>query len=310
MRERLLADWPLKALALALAFATWISITGQDRTLRDVVLPLEIDFGPERIAAVAPPTAVKVRLEGPRTTVRKLDPLRLAVRLDLRDAPLGQRDIPLTTSHLTGVPRGVDVSLFDPDRVRLDLVRRSQREFEVAPELVGEPPEGYVLYGMLVEPATVVVEGPQSAVDSMSTLRTEAIPLNDHTDAFLANVGLVPEDPLVRVLDTEDVEVQILVDVTPVERVFGTLQVSLPFTPEGPAKIKPTAVKVVLSGPPWLLERLEPTQISVVADVVQPGPRRPTRVPLLVQMRLPDERERLVTVESVRPTHVTLQIGG
>ena len=57
MLERLLANWPLKALALVLAFAIWLSITGQDRTVRDFTVPLEIVFGSDRTAETPPPTA-------------------------------------------------------------------------------------------------------------------------------------------------------------------------------------------------------------------------------------------------------------
>jgi YbbR domain-containing protein len=308
MRERLLRDWPLKLLALALAFAIWISITGQDRTLRDVVVPLEIDFGSERIAEVAPPTAVTVRLEGPQTTVRKLDPLRLAVRIDVRDAPLGQREFPLTTSHLTGVPRGVDVSRFDPDRVGLVLTRRGQREVEIEPELVGGPPEGHTLYGVSITPTTVAVEGPQSAVDAMRGLRTEAIPLELQTAPFTVDVGLVPEHPLVRVIDADDVEVEVLVDAAPVEQVFDAVPVGLPFTSTGSVTLRPSTVRVVLAGPPWLIDELEPTQVSAVADVEPPGPSRAERVPVRVELRIAEKRKRMVTVRSVRPARVSVQV--
>ena len=86
MLERLRSDWPLKLVALLLAFGVWVSITGQGRTLKDFTVPLEIDFGDERIATNPPPTTVTVRLEGTRTSIRQLDQdqLALAVRLDMR----------------------------------------------------------------------------------------------------------------------------------------------------------------------------------------------------------------------------------
>jgi YbbR domain-containing protein len=308
MREGFLSDWPLKLLALVLAFAIWASITGQDRTLRDLVVPLEVEFGTERIASSPPPTQVTVRLEGPQTTVRKLDPLSFGARLDLSEAPLGEREVPLTASDLTGVPRGVEVSLFDPDRVRLVLVERAQREVEIVPELVGQPAEGRALYGFVVSPQTVMVDGPLSAVDAIDRLRTESIPLEDHTDPFLASVGLVPEAPQVRVLDVDEVEVQVLVDAAAVDRAFDDLPVALPYSPEGTARIRPANVRVVLSGPPWLIESIEPTQLSAVAETDEQGPGRARRVPVRIELLLPDEHKRLVTVRSVKPDEISIQI--
>jgi YbbR domain-containing protein len=308
MRDRLLANWPLKALALALAFVIWVSITGQDRTLRDFTVPLEVDFGTERIAAAPPPTVAIVRLEGPQTTIRKLDPLRLAVRLDLHEAPLGEREVPLSRSHVTGVPRGVDVSLLTPERIRLVLVRRARRELAIEPVLIGEPAEGHAVYGFAVTPRTVVVEGPKSAVDAMHALRTEAIPLEGHTDPFVAEVGLVPEDPQVRAVATDDAQVEVLVDAAPVEAVFDDVPVEVPLATAEPVRPRPASVRVVLSGPPWLIERLAPTQISAVAEIRPPGPQRGEQVPVRVEVSLPEDRRRLVTVGSIRPATVSVQI--
>jgi len=308
MREGFLSDWPLKLLALVLAFAIWASITGQDRTLRDFVVPLEVDFGTERIAESAPPTQVTVRLEGPQTTVRKLDPLRIRARLDLTEAPLGEREVPLTASDLSGVPRGVDVSMFDPERVKLVLVARAQREVEILPEFVGRPAEGRALYGFVATPPTVMVDGPRADVDAMGRLRTESIPLEGHTDPFVASVGLVPEAAQVRVLDVDEVEIQVLVDAGAVDRAFENLPVALPFATEGTARLKPAAVRVVLSGPPWLIERIEPTQLSAVAETDERGAGRARRVPVRIELLLPDEEKRLVQVRSVKPDEISIQI--
>ena len=42
MLERLTADWPVKLLALVVAFGIWVSITGEDHTLKDFTVPVEV----------------------------------------------------------------------------------------------------------------------------------------------------------------------------------------------------------------------------------------------------------------------------
>jgi len=307
MPERLLANWPLKVLALVLAFGLWISITGQDRTVRDYTVPLELDFGSERIAAAPPPTTITVRLEGPQTAIRKLDPLRLAVRLDLQDAPLGERDIPLSRSNLTGVPRGVDVSLLDPDRVHLSVAHRSQRELEIVPEIVGDPPEGYWLYGFVASPAVAQVVGPQSSVDSVRSLRTETISLAGHTNAFVADVAVLPDDSSVRVVDAGKVAVEVLVDVAPLEAVFDSVPVEIPASLGGSAW--PATVEVTLAAPPRILEQLQSTPISVVPILGEAGLAGDARVPLRIELGLDEAGRRLVRVRSIRPNEVRLKRG-
>lgn len=303
MLDRLIFDWPLKLLALLLAFGIWLAITGQDKTIRDLSVPLEFEFGEELIADAPPPTAVTVRLEGPRSAMRNLDLLRLAVRVELDDALPGEQEVPLLRSQLAGVPQGVVVSLIDPDRVRISVARRARRELEIVPDLMGEPADGYTLYGFVADPPSVVVEGPERAVHAMSALRTASIPLDGHGETFVAEVGLVPEDPAVRAVGIDDARIEVDVDLAPVERVFDSIAVELPAGSTATLEGSPPSVKVTLSGPPWLLESLDPTRISAsvaATDPLQPGGRRP----VVVQLELDEKQKRLVRVKSVRPTHV------
>ncbi len=309
MRDRLLAEWPLKTLALVLAIVIWISIAGQDGTLRDFTVPLEINLGADRIAASPPPTAITVRLEGSRAAIRQLDPLRLAVRLDLTDTPLGSRELVLSPSNLSGVPRGVAVALFDPARVRVEVANRAWREFAIEPDLAGRPAPGHALYGHAVEPARVMLEGPESALAAIRKLRTESIPLDGRRESFVTRVGLTLPDARVRSVQADPIQVELWLDVAPSQTTFDGVAVELPFAPSGPPPLlRPGSVAVRLAGPPWLLEELAAAEIAAVAEVGPPGPERPTRVPLRVELRLAEERRRLLTVMSIKPTHVSVQV--
>jgi hypothetical protein len=159
-----------------------------------------------------------------------------------------------------------------------------------------------------VRPETVIVEGPESAVDSIRHLPTEAIPLEAHGEPFVAEVGLVPESPQVRVVGSGGVKVEVLIDAAPVETVIENVPVELPFATNGAAKIRPAKVTVSLSGPPWLIERLEPTQVSAVADLAESDAQGSEKVPLRVELRLSEQRKRFLTVNSVRPDRVSVQV--
>ncbi len=310
MLERLRSDWPLKALALVLAFGIWVSITGQGRTLKDFTVPLEIEFGEERIATEPPPTTVTVRLEGSRTSIRRLDQdqLALAVRLDLRAAPIGEREVQFSDGHLSGVPRGVDVAFFNPDRLRLAVDRRVQRKLRVTPELVGQPARGHTLYMARVTPDFVIVQGPQAALDILGELQTDAIALEEHKESFVASVNVVPQDPQVSVLTADPLEVRLLIDVSPVELAFEKVPITL--RPDGlQAKISPATAQVTISGPPALLRQLTLRHLSAVAQVTDPQHSQRHRVSVLGDVRnlLPGQKG-FISVESVQPAQVSVQV--
>lgn len=309
MLERLRSDWPLKLVALLLAFGVWVSITGQGRTLKDFTVPLEIDFGDERIATNPPPTTVTVRLEGTRTSIRQLDQdqLALAVRLDMRDAPTGDREIHLSKGHLDGVPRGVDVSFFNPDRIRLRVDRRVQRKLRVTPELIGHPPRGYSLYFARIMPESVLVDGPEASLEMLTELHTEAISLEGRTDSFVAEVNVVPDDPQVGIVTADPIEVRVLIDASPVDVTFDNVPITL--RPAGlAAKITPATAEVTLSGPPDVLRQLGVWNLTATADAGDPASSTRQRVPLVGGLRnLPSGQRGLIRVKSIAPAQVVIQ---
>lgn len=309
MLERLRSDWPLKLVALLLAFGVWVSITGQGRTLKDFTVPLEIDFGDERIATNPPPTTVTVRLEGTRTSIRQLDQdqLALAVRLDMRDAPTGDREIHLSKGHLDGVPRGVEVSFFNPDRIRLRVDRKVQRKLRVTPELIGHPPRGYSLYFARIMPESVLVDGPEASLEMLTELHTEAISLEDRTDSFVAQVNVVPDDPQVGIVTADPIEVRVLIDASPVDVTFDNVPITL--RPAGlAAKITPATAEVTLSGPPDVLRQLGLWNLTATADAGDPASSTRQRVPLVGGLRnLPAGKRGLIRVKSIAPAQVVIQ---
>jgi YbbR domain-containing protein len=189
MLDGLRKDWWLKALALVIAFVLWVAITGEDRARTDVQLPLQIDLPPELVLASPPPTAVTVRLEGPRTVIRKLEPIGLDVRIDLRDTAPGERDVQLEQEQIRGLPRQVTVAFFLPARVQLTVDRLLRQPLPVEVNLVGSPPAGYALYNASSRPDAVLVEGPESEVTALARVGTDAVRLDHRTRSFTVSVG-------------------------------------------------------------------------------------------------------------------------
>ena len=61
MLEVLARNWPYKLLALGIAFAIWVSVTGDKPIVEDVTLPLQLQVPDTRIVTGDLPTTVTVR---------------------------------------------------------------------------------------------------------------------------------------------------------------------------------------------------------------------------------------------------------
>jgi YbbR domain-containing protein len=305
----LLRRWPLKLLSLVLAFAVWIAVTGENRVVQDARVPLDVQLGAPFIVDGTIPTTIVVRLRGPETTLRRIGTFNLAMRVDLRDADVGERSIQFADSQLEGLPPGVDVEFIDPPRLSIAVTRRSRRSVPVAPAFVGKPAAGHAFYWAQSRPESVEVEGPAAKVDALAHVRTDPIHLDGRSAPFTVRVGAVPDAADVRVVNARPIEVLAHVDVAPVEAAFDAVPVLLAGK-VWEAAVAPTTVRVTLAGPPTLLQAIRPTQLRAVADLegLEPGPT-PHLVPLRLDfVGVPLEDLARITVRQMAPQKVRVRL--
>ncbi len=279
MLEFLQHHWPLKLLALGLAFSIWVSVTTESRIVKDFVVPLEIAPPADRILSGAPPTTATIRLSGPERTIRSLDSVGILVRVEL-DSATGPRDVPLSRNNLVGIPRGIDLEFINPDRLAVNVEEKIEKQMRVEPTWIGEPPEGFVFYGATVEPQSLKIEGPASEVQSLSELRTNPIRLDQSTAPFELAVTVVPGSPHVRVVEqTGSLRVRVIVDRAPVDMLVDVPVEAVGQTLE--TAVSPSMLKVILTAPPSLLKTIDLEKIRAVVDASDFQPRnRPYQAPV------------------------------
>lgn len=305
MLDLIFRRWPLKLLALAIAFAVWVAVTGDTRIVSTYRVPLDVALPPELMLTGSPPSTVNVLLRGPETVLRRIDSFSLEVNVDLRDADPGERSVTLSADSLVGLPAGAEVARVEPDRLTLTVARRMRKTVPVVPSFVGTPPPGYAFYWGEARPDVLEVEGPEDVVSALERLRTDPIHLEGRTEPFLSRVGAVPDSPTVRVLDARAVEVRAMVDVSPVERRLPEVPVVLAGG-KGDLDVAPTTVEVVLAGPAKVLERIPGDRVRAVADLTGlPALEGPAELPVRVDFVgvSVDDLARL-TVRSLRPGKV------
>jgi len=308
MLERLLSDWPVKLLSLGLAFGLWVSITGEKRIPVNFDIALDPQLRDDHVLATTPPTQVTVRLVGPESVIRKLNPLEMAVRLDLTGWPPGAREIQLTEAYLVGKPARAEVEFFDPERIQLVVDERQRRALNVTLNFTGDLPEGYTMYDAWVRPDRVIVEGPATEVSTLTHIETNPVPLNGRNRPFLEQVGAVPDRPHVKIVDPKPLWVQVEVDASPTEKVFDQIPVQLT-TRNHAVRLTPSVASVTLAGPPELVERITPEQIRVAADTAGSDPSTDARrVPLTATVDAPADQQARISVKSITPHQVTVRV--
>src|SRR6202162_337390 len=123
-RPALLRNLGTKVLALAIAILVWFVFSAQQReriSERSYRIPLSIANVPPGtlIASPLPPT-IEVRVRGPFTALRQLDPAKLEAVVDLADAPPGEKIHRLAPEDIN-VPEAVEVIAIAPSEIRVAL---------------------------------------------------------------------------------------------------------------------------------------------------------------------------------------------
>ena len=292
-----LRRWHLKLLALALAVAVWVAVTGEGRGVQDFNVPLDVVLGTGATLVGPPPTRVTVRLRGPDSLLRRLDPYDLTMRVDLRDAPGGERTVQLTSRNVSGVPRDAEVALIDPDRLRLAIAKKKRREVRVVPTIVGKPPRGYQVYRAVARPEALMVEGPEARISAVTRLGTDPIHIDDRSEPFTARVGAVPEGGDLRVADARPLDITVYIDLAAVDATIERVPV-VAAGAGGPVGIAPSSIAVLVSAPSALIPKLRAGHVRAVCDL-NGSAASPFVAGLPVRIELPgldDEERAKVTV--------------
>ena len=201
-----------KVLALTIAILLWFVFSAQQReriSERTYRIPLSVANVPAAtlIASPLPPT-VEVRLRGPFTALRQLDPDRIEAVIDLTNAPRGERVYRLAPEDIN-VPREVEVISIAPSEIRVELDASAEKSLPIAARLTGKPARGYELGEVSVEPRVARLVGPASALSRMTAVETDAIPLADRSTSFSMPATVVTTSPGVQVREGQVVTVHV-----------------------------------------------------------------------------------------------------
>jgi YbbR domain-containing protein len=208
----------LKLLALAIAVAVWFALSGERRertSERSYHVPLSIvNIPPRSLIASSLPGSVDVRLRGPFTALRQLEPDKLEAVLDLTSAEPGERVYRLTAEDLN-VPPDIEVISLSPQEIPFVLDTLSEKQVPVAPEVTGQPAAGMRIAGVRAEPSTARIEGPAGTLARMTSVPTVPVSAAGRTATFSTPAAVLATAPGIRVRQGQVVSVTVLLEPEP-----------------------------------------------------------------------------------------------
>jgi YbbR domain-containing protein len=297
LRKIFLEDWSTKLIALAISLALWFVISGQQApiTSRFNEVKLKLNVPGEMEISNEPSRQVEITLTGDKGKLDLLDASKLVIGVDLSNKAPGEWLVDLKPDDvIVELPAGVKIDEIQPGKVLVKLEPREEREIEVKAEFEGQLPEGMEIYtnDTVVTPAKIRVRGPSSFVNSIDSVSTEKIPLENRKANFTARqVAVNLLNPKITVLDTV-VDVNVTVGPKRSERTFIVKAAD----PSWAAK----DFSVTLLGAAEDLEKIKAADLTIVFEKIDDHSAR-------CKLVLPPQFVNVLAKKTIKPDIVMLK---
>lgn len=212
----LLRNGPYKLLALGIAVLLWGVSNSESPGERVLNVPVVVQGVAEELVVVdRSAETLNVRVRGSRAALRSLAPAALDYPVDLRGIGEGRvaREVDLARLDL---PRGAEPLSHSPTRLEFTLEPRGTKTVRVAPDVAGEPAEGFRVEGVEVEPPRVKITGARHEVLRVGEVATETLDVTGRRrDLERRGVRVLAGGGTVRI--AEPVDLLVRVRIAPVE---------------------------------------------------------------------------------------------
>jgi YbbR domain-containing protein len=269
--------WPfrhfgLKVWSVVLAVLLWLAVSGDEIVERGLRVPLELQQFPAGLELQGDaPSLVDVRVRGESSTLGRMAAGDIVAVLDLKTARPGQRLYQITPEQVR-TPFGVEVVQVTPPSLALVFEHSATRQLPIVPAIEGDPAAGFIVGKPIVNPKTVEVVGPESAVERATEALTEPISVAGARQDVTETVNVGFQDAALRLKTARPATVTVPIIPGPVERTLQDRPVHLRNLGANLlARATPEAISVIVRGRREGLNRVVPDSVTASVDLAGLG---------------------------------------
>ncbi len=228
------------------------------------------------------PAGVNVAGRITRRYSNNFNPSSLQAVVDLKDAHSGTFQYTLTSDNIA-VPEDISITQITPFQVDLFIEEIVEKDLVVRPRYHGQIKDEHILQKIEVSPSIVKVQGPNTKLESVNSIFTKEINLQDLDRTANIVVQLDLPDRNIRLVDSEEIFVAHVVIIGfPIRKRFDGISIHL-VNQTYVALTNPKKFNLYLEGPEELLNELDSSQLygSIDMSKYAPGSHRVHPEPIL-----------------------------
>jgi YbbR domain-containing protein len=187
----------------------WMTVAHQASSEIGLEVPLEYRNIPADLEITGDTTnMVQVRLRGSSNVIKDVTARSVSTTIDLGDMRTGEKIVALSPQNVQA-PFGAEVIRVNPSTVRFTLERTVVKTVSVTPMIVGQPADGYEVERVLLNPMKVEVEGPESRLNTLTSITTLPIRIEGRQATVEQTADLDVPDPQIRLRRPSPVGVKV-----------------------------------------------------------------------------------------------------
>lgn len=180
-----------KLVAVLIAIVLWAAVQGSQSIEVSLDLPIELEERPPSLVVVDQSASeVNVKIVGSRAAVRRAEKELSSYRIPLGGVNAGEARFSVNAEQLQ-LPRGAQVLARSPSTVILQLEPVARKKVRVRADIVGEPPAGYKLVGISVDPSEVLLEGATGSIRKIREVLTDRVDVSEIRETTTQDIPLV-----------------------------------------------------------------------------------------------------------------------
>ncbi|MBF0378271.1 MAG: DNA integrity scanning protein DisA nucleotide-binding domain protein [Desulfamplus sp.] len=180
------------------AFACFILITGLwfglsrgKETLKTINVPVEYtDIKPGFDIIEASTNTVDLHLSGSMPLLKSLKPENVKVLLKLGSAYAGHNSVNISLDNII-LPPGVNLKKVEPKTVEIVMAGKIERNIPIQVDWSGKLADNLILESVNITPATITVTGVSPGIETVATIYTEKVSLDNIKADGTTQAGIV-----------------------------------------------------------------------------------------------------------------------
>ena len=268
--ERIFPDrqsaW-LLLLAFVLAVFYWAFTILEEKSLKDLSVPVEFTGVPQNMVVIGEDARRLVTLEvkGPPDMLRRVREEDVDVKVDASKLEPGPQVVDLGRENVR-LPSSVEFARTYPRTLHFTLDRRVRATLPLHPNFTGKCPPGLAVLGWSIDPPTTAVDGPETLVKKLRQIPTQPVSLDGRAQDFLVPVVPTLNEPDVAVSGLSSFTLKVTVGEARAQRTIGPIQIRV-LHAAAPVVLAPPALRVMVDGPASIVRGLSPQDLTAEVDV-------------------------------------------